>query len=46
MLDDIVWGARLEDVLSELPDGRLQLDVGKFDTIIPTAPTPTFPYPK
>jgi inward rectifier potassium channel len=43
---DIVWGARLADVLSELPDGRIQLDVGQFDRIVPTEPTADFPYPK
>ena len=43
---DIVWGARPADVLSELPDGRIALDVRKFDMIIPTQPTETFPYPK
>jgi inward rectifier potassium channel len=43
---DIVWGARLADVLSELPDGRIQLDVREFDRIVATEPTPTFPYPK
>ena len=43
---DIVWGARLADVLSELADGRIALDVRKFDEILPTQPTETFPYPK
>lgn len=43
---DIAWGARPADVLSELSDGRIQLDVAKFDQIIPTQPTETFPYPK
>lgn len=43
---DIVWGARPADVLSELPDGRIKLDVTKFDAIIPTQPTEAFPYPK
>jgi inward rectifier potassium channel len=43
---DIIWGARPADVLSELADGRLQLDVKKFDEIVPTQPTDTFPYPK
>jgi inward rectifier potassium channel len=43
---DIVWGARPADLLSELPDGRLQLDVTKFDNIVPTQPTETFPYPE
>lgn len=46
LLGDIVWGARLDDVLSELPDGRLQLDIRKFDSIVPTKPTEKFPYPK
>lgn len=46
MMTDIVWGARLADVLSELPDGRLQLDVGKFDELVATEATADFPYPK
>jgi inward rectifier potassium channel len=43
---DLVWGARPADVLSELPDGRLQLDVRRFDEIVPTQPIEAFPYPK
>ena len=43
---DIVWGARPADVLSELADGTTIMDVSKFDEIIPTQPTATFPYPK
>ena len=43
---NIVWGARLADVLSERPDGQLQLDVRRFDELIPSQPTETFPYPK
>ena len=46
LLDDIVWGARLSDVLSELPDGRLQLDLWRFHEIEPSLPTETFPYPR
>jgi hypothetical protein len=42
---DIVWGARLADVLSETPDGHLLLDLRRFDDVEPTAATPTFPYP-
>jgi inward rectifier potassium channel len=42
---DVMWGARLADVLSELPDGLLQLDVRRFEDIVPTEPTETFPYP-
>jgi inward rectifier potassium channel len=43
---DVAWGARHADILSELPDGQLQMDVSKFDEILPTAPTPDFPYPR
>jgi inward rectifier potassium channel len=46
MTRDILWGARLADILSELPDGRLQLDVRKFHDTTPTEPTAAFPYPK
>jgi inward rectifier potassium channel len=42
---DILWGARLSDILSELPDGRIQLDVRKFHETVATAPTADFPYP-
>ncbi len=42
----IRWGARHADMLSELPDGRLQLDMGEFHRVVPTAPTPSFPYPR
>jgi inward rectifier potassium channel len=45
-LEDIVWGARLADVLRELPDGRIELDVSKFDDLVTTEPTTEFPYPK
>jgi inward rectifier potassium channel len=42
----IVWGARHADVLKELPDGRIQVDLGQFNEIVATAPTADFPYPK
>ncbi len=45
LANELVWGARMADVLSELPDGRLKLDVGLFHTIVATVPTETFPYP-
>lgn len=45
-MKDILWGARLADVLSELPDGRLQLDLRKFHDTVPTQATATFPYPR
>ncbi len=44
-LEDVVWGSRHADVLRELPDGRIELDVSKFDNLITTEPTETFPYP-
>ena len=40
------WGARHADMLSELPDGRLQLDMREFHRVVPTSPTPAFPYPR
>lgn len=40
------WGARHADLLSSKPDGQLQLDVRKFHELIPTMPTPTFPFPR
>jgi inward rectifier potassium channel len=43
---DFAWGARPADVLAEMPDGRIQLDVKKFDLITATQPTEAFPYPK
>lgn len=43
---DVVWGGRHVDVLSELPDGRLLLDLRKFDAVEPTRPTEAFPYPR
>jgi inward rectifier potassium channel len=42
----IRWGARHADMLSELPDGRVQLDLGEFHRVVSTSPTPTFPYPR
>jgi inward rectifier potassium channel len=43
---DVVWGARHVDILSERSDGLLQMDVTKFDELLPTQPTPEFPYPR
>lgn len=42
---DILWGARHADVLSETPDGNLVLDLRRFHEVVPTKPTPEFPYP-
>jgi inward rectifier potassium channel len=43
---DVLWGARHVDVLSEKPDGRLVLDVTRFHETVPTTATPDFPYPQ
>jgi inward rectifier potassium channel len=40
----VVWGARLADVLSELPDGNLLLDLHRFHELTPTPPASGFPY--
>ena len=42
---EILWGARLADVLSETQDGHLLLDLRRFHDVVPTAPTADFPYP-
>lgn len=43
--DDIQWGARLDDILSEREDGMVVLDVRKFHDTVATKRTETFPYP-
>jgi inward rectifier potassium channel len=42
---DILWGQRLADVLSEVDGQHLVLDLGRFHDLVPTEPTPDFPYP-
>lgn len=44
--EQIRWGARHADMLSERDDGRLELDVRQFHRLVATQPTPTFPYPR
>jgi inward rectifier potassium channel len=44
--DRVRWGARHADMLSEQPDGHLVLDMRQFNRVVPTTPTPTFPYPR
>ena len=44
--EQVRWGARHADMVSELPDGSLQLDMREFHRVLPTAPTSTFPYPR
>jgi inward rectifier potassium channel len=42
--DEIAWNSRLADVLSELPDGRMQLDLTRFHETLPaTSQTVGFP---
>jgi inward rectifier potassium channel len=42
--EQVRWGMRHADMLSERPDGRLRLDMAQFHVLEPTAPTDTFPY--
>lgn len=42
--DQIVWGARHADTLSEREDGVLVLDLSRFDDVVPAEPTEGFPY--
>lgn len=44
--DEVLWGARHADMLSRRPDGGLRLDMQSFHRVVPTAPTPAFPYPR
>ena len=46
LASDLRWGARLGDVLSELPDGRMKLDVRRFNDVVATTPTASFPFPR
>jgi inward rectifier potassium channel len=41
---EIRWGARHADMLSERPDGRLRIDMGRFHELVDTPPTDDFPY--
>jgi inward rectifier potassium channel len=43
---DVVWGARHVDILTERPDGIIELDVRKFHDIVTTKATDAFPYPR
>jgi inward rectifier potassium channel len=44
--EQIRWGARHADMLTDLPDGRTQLDMREFHRVVPTSSTPAFPYPR
>jgi inward rectifier potassium channel len=40
------WGVRHADLLFDRSDGGLRLDLAHFDALVPTKPTPDFPYPR
>ena len=40
----IVWGARLADVMSEPAPDRFELDLRRFDVLVPCEKTEEFPY--
>lgn len=42
---EIRFGMRHVDILSEGPDGTLTLDLRNFHALAPSTPTPDFPYP-
>jgi inward rectifier potassium channel len=42
---NVRWGARHADMLSERPGGVMVVDLECFDRVVPTAPSPSFPYP-
>jgi inward rectifier potassium channel len=44
--DNVVFGARHVDILTENGDGSITLDLRRFHDTIPTEPTPDFPYPR
>ena len=44
--ENVKWGARHADILSEGANGTLRVDLGKFHELAPTQPLPDFPYPR
>ncbi|HEY2901790.1 MAG TPA: ion channel [Polyangia bacterium] len=44
--EQILWGRRHMDILSETPDGDLILNLRPFHDTEPTRPIPDFPYPR
>jgi len=43
---EIVWGARHNDILSEDGQGNVVVDVRRFHEVLPTEPVEGFPYPR
>ena len=46
LTEDVRWGARHVDILTELEEDRLQLDFDRFHDVMPTEPQEGFPYPR
>jgi inward rectifier potassium channel len=44
LLDDIHFGMRPRDILSESEQGELIVDLAQFHELVPTEPVPHFPY--
>jgi len=42
--EQLRWGMRYADLLSEREDGGLRMDLARFDEMVPTAATAEFPY--
>jgi inward rectifier potassium channel len=43
---EILWGARHSDIISEDDQGNVVLDVRRFHDVLPTEPVEGFPYPR
>ncbi|MFZ5442061.1 MAG: ion channel [Myxococcota bacterium] len=43
---DLVFGARLADIVSTDAQGNVTLDLRRFDDVVPTEPTAQFPWPR
>jgi inward rectifier potassium channel len=43
--NEVIWGARHADILTEDADGNVVLDVRRFHDILPTDPVEGFPFP-
>lgn len=44
--DQVIWGARHADILTDIPGGDMILDIRRFHDLVLTEPTPEFPYPR
>jgi inward rectifier potassium channel len=45
LTSSIAWGARLADIVSETPEGGIQLDLRRFHEIVPPPPSAAAPAP-